>query len=118
VEQCGNGARCLARFVVEKGLTKKTVITESAAFKYSVKNTILVETKKGVIMVAAAMKENVTISRIEPTGNYAIVLFFSDDHDSGIYSWEHLYKLATEQDKLRSGYLTRLKDAGHSHKQH
>jgi diaminopimelate epimerase len=37
------------------GLTKKTVITESAAFKYSVKNTILVETKKGVIRVAAAM---------------------------------------------------------------
>jgi hypothetical protein len=41
--------------VVEKGLTKKTVITESVAFEYSVKNTILVETKKGVIRVAAAM---------------------------------------------------------------
>jgi DUF971 family protein len=39
-------------------------------------------------------------TRIEPTGNYAVVLFFSDGHDSGIYSWEHLYKLATEQDKL------------------
>ncbi|VVM26434.1 FIG00899427: hypothetical protein [uncultured Gammaproteobacteria bacterium] len=63
-------------------------------------------------------KENVTISRIEPTGNYAVVLFFSDGHDSGIYSWEHLYKLATEQDKLWNDYLTRLKDAGHSHKQH
>lgn len=55
VEQCGNGARCLARFVIEKSLTKKTAITESAAFKYSVKNTILVETKKGVIRVAVAM---------------------------------------------------------------
>lgn len=64
-------------------------------------------------------KESVIISRIEPTGNYAIVLFFSDGHDSGIYSWEHLYKLATEQDKLWSDYLARLKDArGHSHKQH
>ncbi len=63
-------------------------------------------------------KENVTIKRIEPTGNYAIVLFFSDDHDSGIYSWEHLYKLATEQDTLWADYLTRLKDAGHTHEQH
>lgn len=63
-------------------------------------------------------KENVTISRIEPTGNYAIILFFSDDHDSGIYSWEYLYKLATQQDALWSDYLIRLKDAGHTHKQH
>jgi diaminopimelate epimerase len=27
VEQCGNGARCFARFVYEKGLTNKTTIT-------------------------------------------------------------------------------------------
>ncbi|SHE19293.1 COG3536: Uncharacterized protein conserved in bacteria [Bathymodiolus brooksi thiotrophic gill symbiont] len=63
-------------------------------------------------------KENVAITRIEPTGNYAIVLFFSDGHDSGIYSWEHLYNLATEYDVRWSNYLKRLKDAGHSHKQH
>lgn len=61
-------------------------------------------------------KENVTINRIEPIGNYAIMLFFSDGHDSGIYSWEYLYKLATQQDALWSDYLTRLKDAGHTHK--
>ncbi|NYT26610.1 MAG: DUF971 domain-containing protein [Candidatus Thiodubiliella endoseptemdiera] len=63
-------------------------------------------------------KENVTITRIEPTGNYAIILFFSDGHDSGIYSWEHLYNLATEYDIRWQNYLTRLKDAGHSHSQH
>ncbi|SMN00784.1 FIG028220: hypothetical protein co-occurring with HEAT repeat protein [uncultured Candidatus Thioglobus sp.] len=63
-------------------------------------------------------KENITITRIEPTGNYAVVLFFSDGHDSGIYSWTHLHKLATEQDKLWSNYLARLKAAGHVHKQH
>lgn len=63
-------------------------------------------------------KENITITRIEPTGNYAIILFFSDGHDSGIYSWEHLYKLATEHDVRWANYLTRLKDAGHSHSQH
>ncbi len=62
-------------------------------------------------------KENVTISRIEPTGNYAIILFFSDGHDSGIYSWSHLHKLATEKEQLWDDYLARLKAAGHTHSQ-
>ncbi len=62
-------------------------------------------------------KENIKIDRIEPTGNYAIILFFSDGHDSGIYSWEHLHKLATNKDTLWSTYLKRLKEAGHSHSQ-
>lgn len=31
VEQCGNGARCFVRFVVEKGLTKKHLITVETA---------------------------------------------------------------------------------------
>ncbi len=60
-------------------------------------------------------KENVTIKRIEPTGNYAVVLFFSDNHDSGIYSWTHLHNLALNHDKLWNEYLGKLKQAGHSH---
>ncbi len=60
-------------------------------------------------------KENVTILRIQPTGNYAVILFFSDDHDSGIYSWSHLYKLALNYNKLWREYLQKLKDAGHTH---
>jgi len=62
-------------------------------------------------------KENVKIDRIAPTGNYAIILFFSDGHDSGIYSWSHLHKLAINQESLWTTYLKRLKDAGHSHTQ-
>jgi len=62
-------------------------------------------------------KENVKIDRIAPTGNYAIILFFSDGHDSGIYSWSHLHKLAINQESLWKTYLKRLKDAGHSHTQ-
>ena len=62
-------------------------------------------------------KENVKIDRIEPTGNYAIYIFFSDGHDTGIYSWEHLHKLATDKAALWSTYLKRLKEAGHSHSQ-
>ena len=60
-------------------------------------------------------KENVTITNIQPTGNYAIILFFSDGHDSGIYSWSHLNKLALNQDKLFSEYLAKLKKSGHTH---
>jgi len=59
-------------------------------------------------------KENVTITNIQPTGNYAIVLFFSDGHDTGIYSWSHLNKLATNQDELWKNYLQKLKDIGHN----
>ena len=60
-------------------------------------------------------KDNVTITRIEPTGNYAVILFFSDGHDSGIYSWSHLHHLATNHKDLWPEYLTRLKAAGHAH---
>ena len=63
-------------------------------------------------------KENVSIKHIQAAGNYAVVLFFSDEHDSGIYSWEHLHKLATEYDTLWPEYLQKLKDAGHQHSQH
>jgi len=60
-------------------------------------------------------KEGVTITNIQPTGNYAIVLFFSDGHDTGIYSWSHLLNLATNHDSLWIEYLTKLKEAGHQH---
>lgn len=62
-------------------------------------------------------KENVKINRIEPTGNYAVILFFSDDHDSGIYSWSHLHHLATNHATLWPEYLNKLKAAGHTHSQ-
>ena len=60
-------------------------------------------------------KEGVTITNIQPTGNYAIVLFFSDGHDTGIYSWSHLLNLAENHKKLWNEYLSKLKKAGHSH---
>src|SRR5688572_18022606 len=39
-------------------------------------------------------KENVNITGIEPIGNYAVRLTFSDGHDTGLYSWDYLYELA------------------------
>lgn len=58
-------------------------------------------------------KENVNIERIEQIGNYAICLHFTDEHNTGIYSWETLYKLGKNQEQNWASYLQRLKEAGH-----
>ena len=39
-------------------------------------------------------KQNVKLSRLEPVGNYAVRIVFDDGHDSGLYSWDYLRKLA------------------------
>lgn len=39
-------------------------------------------------------KENVAIVAIDPVGNYAIKIVFDDGHDTGLYSWDYLRKLA------------------------
>jgi DUF971 family protein len=61
-------------------------------------------------------KENVNIARIEPVGNYAIKLCFDDGHDTGLYSWEWLHYLGTDQEQLWDRYLQRLQQAGHQRK--
>lgn len=57
-------------------------------------------------------KRNVDIKAVEPVGNYAIQPFFSDGHDTGIYSWDLLYKLGKNKDELWADYLARLDAAG------
>lgn len=61
-------------------------------------------------------KEDVAITEIRAIGNYAIALTFSDGHNSGIYSWDLLYKLGSEFPLLWSTYLDALKSAGVSRK--
>lgn len=61
-------------------------------------------------------KENVTITGIEPVGNYAVKLIFSDGHDSGLYSWDLLHEFASHHQALWQSYLQRLQAAGHSRK--
>jgi DUF971 family protein len=39
-------------------------------------------------------KENVAIVAIEPVGNYAIKIVFDDGHDTGLFTWDYLRKLA------------------------
>jgi DUF971 family protein len=47
-------------------------------------------------------------------GQYAVVLIFSDGHDSGIYSWDYLYDLGAKQDFYWNSYLRRMEEAGAS----
>lgn len=58
-------------------------------------------------------KEGVAIDAIEPVGNYAVRLCFDDGHDTGLYSWEELYRLGDGQEGLWQDYLARLEAAGH-----
>jgi DUF971 family protein len=58
-------------------------------------------------------KEKVNITAIEPVGNYAVRLQFDDDHNTGLYSWDLLYKLGANQESLWLDYLDRLDKAGY-----
>jgi DUF971 family protein len=59
-------------------------------------------------------KRNVEIRSLEAVGSYAVQPVFSDGHSTGIYSWDYLYELGAEQDRLWADYLTRLQSKGGS----
>ncbi|WP_298434372.1 DUF971 domain-containing protein [Ottowia sp.] len=57
-------------------------------------------------------KRDVTISRVEPVGHYAIQPSFSDGHDTGIFTWDYLHFLGSQQEALWRQYEERLAAAG------
>ncbi len=57
-------------------------------------------------------KREVELAGLEPVGNYAVQPTFSDGHDTGIFSWDYLYFLGSQQDRLWSDYTARLQAAG------
>lgn len=57
-------------------------------------------------------KETVNIVAIEPVGQYAVRLIFSDSHNSGLYSWDILYDLGAHRQRYWQKYLARLAEAG------
>lgn len=59
-------------------------------------------------------KRDVEIKEIEPVGNYAVKLVFSDGHDTGLYSWDYLHELGEKQESSWKSYLARLEAAGAS----
>ena len=59
-------------------------------------------------------KREVDIASLEPVGSYAVQPTFSDGHATGFYSWDYLYHLGEEQERLWKEYLARLEAAGAS----
>ena len=59
-------------------------------------------------------KREVRIRAIEPVGNYALKLVFSDGHDSGLYSWDLLYRFTQHYEAMWADYLKALQSAGAS----
>jgi DUF971 family protein len=57
-------------------------------------------------------KREVLLNTLEPVGNYAVQPHFSDGHNTGIYSWEYLYWLGSNQERLWEEYVQKLEAAG------
>jgi len=56
-------------------------------------------------------KRNVNIAEISPVGNYGVLLKFDDGHNTGIFSWDVLYDLGSNQAKNWQAYLDALQAA-------
>ncbi len=56
-------------------------------------------------------KREVGIDKIELVGHYAVQPRFSDGHDSGLFSWELLYRLGAEEADFWRRYERRLAEA-------
>jgi DUF971 family protein len=55
-------------------------------------------------------KKNVKITDIEAVGHYAVTLKFDDGHDTGVYSWKHLYQIGENKDFLWDRYIKELEE--------
>ncbi|GKS69061.1 DUF971 family protein [Nitrosomonas sp. PY1] len=59
-------------------------------------------------------KSLVNIHKITPVGNYAIQLYFTDGHSTGLYSWDLLYRYGLNYEQMWQRYLQRMGQAGAS----
>ena len=57
-------------------------------------------------------KRGVGIEAIDMVGHYAVQPRFSDGHDTGLFTWELLYRLGVDQEAMWQRYLDRLLAAG------
>ncbi|MEM7171732.1 MAG: DUF971 domain-containing protein [Pseudomonadota bacterium] len=62
--------------------------------------------------VTIAGRRHVGIMELEPVGNYAVRLKFDDLHETGIFSWQYLYRLGAEKKVIWRQYLADLERQG------
>ena len=51
------------------------------------------ENKKNLENPRISHYQKILIKNLEKVGNYALRIIFSDNHNTGIYSWEFLYEI-------------------------
>ena len=56
-------------------------------------------------------KREVGINGLEQVGNYALQPEFSDGHNTGLFTWDYLYFLGSQQTELWQQYESRLQAA-------
>lgn len=59
-------------------------------------------------------KQGVGFKDLQAQGNYAVKIAFDDGHDTGIFTWDYLYELATKYEHYWQAYLQRLQQEGKS----
>ncbi len=59
-----------------------------------------------------AGRRHVGIIDVEPVGNYAVRIHFDDLHETGLYSWQYLYRLGRDKDQIWNRYLEELAEKG------
>lgn len=59
-----------------------------------------------------AGKRNVTISRLVPTGNYAVRIVFDDGHDTGIFTWGFFLDMGRNHGARLAAYEAELAAKG------
>ena len=47
---------------------------------------------------APVIAEDLQVTKADPVGRYAVRLFFSDGHSSGLFTWAYLRELAERQE--------------------
>lgn len=57
-------------------------------------------------------KRDVSITALEPVGNYAVRISFSDGHNTGLFSWAYLRQLGRTRDQVWRAYETALAARG------
>ncbi|HEX3808303.1 MAG TPA: DUF971 domain-containing protein [Rhizomicrobium sp.] len=57
-------------------------------------------------------KRDVRITSLEPVGNYAVRISFDDGHGTGLFTWDYLYELGSDHNRIWDEYLRALRVKG------
>ena len=99
--------------------TELTVIFEDGCSATLAAELLRVESPSAEVQGHAAEEKqtlpgtkHVLITGVEPVGHYAVRLIFSDGHDTGLFSWDILYRFANEHEAMMADYLSRVESLG------